>query len=108
MQTQREQTQYERYYTPREPADPDAEYLDAQETAWVFKTGVRTIQRRAKELGLGSRVGNRKMFSRDDRHAMYEGRREGTPVRIPAQRRRRGAAKRTPQKPTAHRESAAA
>jgi hypothetical protein len=94
------QTQYERYYTPREPKDPNAEYLDAQETAWVFKTGVRTIQRRAKELGLGSRVGNRKMFSRADREAMYEGRREGTPARIPAQRRRK-TVKRSAVKPAA-------
>lgn len=89
------QSQYERYYTPREPADPDAEYLDTQETAWVFKTGVRTIQRRAKELGVGSRVGAKKVFSRADRAALYEGRREGTPVRIPTQRRRKPATKRT-------------
>jgi hypothetical protein len=82
------ESKYERYYTPKKPEDPDAEFLDAREVAWVFKTGVRTVLRRAKELGLGSRVGARKMFSRADRAAMYELRRDGTPVRIPAQRRR--------------------
>lgn len=89
------ETKYERYYTPRKPEDPDAEYLDAQETAYVFKTGVRTILRRAKEMDVGSRVGARKMFSRDDRRAMYELRREVPAPRIPAQRRRKPA-KRTP------------
>lgn len=82
-------SKYERYYTPRKPEDPDAEYLDAPETAWVFKTGVKTIQRRANELGLGSRIGRRKMFSREDRRAMYEMARAGAPVRIPTQRRRK-------------------
>lgn len=89
------ETKYERYYTPRKPEDPDAEYLDAAETAWVFKTSVRTILRRATELGVGAFVGRRKMFSRDDRHAIYEMSRAGTPPRIPTQRRRRQM-KRTP------------
>jgi hypothetical protein len=85
------ETKYERYYTPRKPEDPDAEYLTAQETAYVFGCGVRTILRRSRDLGLGSRVGARKMFSRDDRHAMYELRREVPAPRIPAQRRRKPA-----------------
>lgn len=87
------ETKYQRYYTPREPKDPDAEFLDAREVAYVFKTGVRTVLRRAKELGLGSTVGARKMFSREDRRAMYELRRSAIPTRIPTQRRRRQARK---------------
>lgn len=83
------ETKYERYYTPRKPEDPEAEYLDAAETAWVFKTGVKTIQRRATELGVGAFVGRRKMFSREDRRAIYEMSRVATPVRVPTQRRRK-------------------
>lgn len=83
------ETKYERYYTPRKPEDPDAEYLDAAETAWVFKTGVKTIQRRATELGVGAFVGRRKMFSREDRRAIYDMSRVSSPPRIPTQRRRK-------------------
>lgn len=101
------QTKYERYYTPRKPEDPDAEYLDAAEVAYVFKTGVRTILRRAKELDVGSRVGARKMFSRDDRRAMYELRRSGPAPRIPVQRRRKPA-KRSPASHTVPAQRAAA
>lgn len=84
-------TKYEKYHLPVQPADPDAEYLTMQETAAVFRCSVRTIQRRVQEMGLGSRVGLRKMLSREDRRALYEGRRDGTPVRVPTQRRRRPA-----------------
>ncbi|MFI0900624.1 hypothetical protein [Streptomyces sp. NPDC020983] len=82
-------TQYERYYTPREPKDPDAEYLDAAETAYVFKTGVRTIFRLAKELNVGATIGRKKMFSREHRRAIYDRcSAGGAPTRIPTQRRR--------------------
>jgi hypothetical protein len=81
-------SKYEKYHLPVKPEDPDAEYLTIQETAYVFRCSVRTIQRRLKDMGLGAPVGLRKMISREDRRAMYEGRRDGIPVRISPQRRR--------------------
>lgn len=84
-------TRREKYHVPVRPEDPDAEYLTLQETAYVFRCSVKTIERRALGLGLGSRIGLRKMLSREDRRAMYELRRDGTPVRVPAQRRRKPA-----------------
>ncbi|NUP46154.1 MAG: DNA-binding protein [Catenulispora sp.] len=86
-------TQYEKYQRPVKPEDPDAEYLTIQETAYVFRCSVKTIERRALSMGLGSKIGHRKMLSREDRRAMYEGRRDGTPVHISTPRRRRTAKK---------------
>jgi len=86
-------SKYEKYHLPIRPEDPDAEYLTIQETAYVFRCSVRTIQRRLQDMGLGSRIGLRKVLSREDRRAMYEGRRDGTPTRVPAQRRRKPAKK---------------
>lgn len=82
-------THREKYHLPVRPEDPDGEYLTLQETAYVFRCSVKTIERRALSLGLGSRIGLRKMLSREDRRAMYELRRDGTPVRVPTQRRRK-------------------
>jgi hypothetical protein len=84
-----QESKYEKYHLPVKPEDPNAEYLTMQETAAVFRCSVRTIQRRVQEMGLGSRVGLRKMLSREDRTAMYELRRDGTPKRVPAQHRRK-------------------
>lgn len=88
-------SKYEKYQLPVKPEDPDAEYLTIQETAHVFRCSVKTIERRALSMNLGSKIGSRKMLSREDRRAMYEARRDGTPKHVPAQRRRRPAAKRT-------------
>jgi len=93
-------TKYERYGLPVEPADPDAEYLTVQETAWVFKCSVPTIRRRCKELGLGATIGARILLDRDERRAMFDHSRRSPGPRVPAQRRRK-TAKRTPTKPAA-------
>lgn len=82
-------TKYERYQLPVEPADPDAEYLTVQETAWVFKCSVTTIRRRCKELGLGGTIGARILLDRDERRAMFDHSRRSTTPRIPTQRRRK-------------------
>jgi len=89
-------THYEKYMLPVEPADPNAEYMSVQETAWIFKCHVKTIRKRVNELGLGARVGRRIMLDRDERAQIFEASRlQGAPRRIPAQRRRKPA-KRVP------------
>lgn len=87
-------TKYQRYGLPVEPADPNAEYLTVQETAWVFKCSVPTIRRRCKELGLGATIGARILLDRDERRAMFDHGRRSPAQRIPAQRRRKSPAKR--------------
>lgn len=100
-------TKYERYGLPVKPADPDAEYLTVQETAWVFRCSVPTIRRRCKQLGIGRTVGARIVLNHDDRTAIAEfGRRSSTP-QIPTQRRRKPA-KRTAAKPATKRNLPAA
>lgn len=88
-------THREKYHLPVKPEDPEAEYLTLQETAYIFRCSVKTIERRALSMGLGSKIGARKVLSRADRAAMYELRRDGTPARVPAQRRRKPPVKRT-------------
>jgi hypothetical protein len=82
-------TKYERYGTPVQPVDPDAEYLSVQETAWVFRCSVPTIRRRCKQLELGSTIGARLMLDRDERRAIFNYTRRGPATRVPAQRRRK-------------------
>lgn len=88
-------TKYEKYQLPVEPADPDAEFLTVQETAFVFRCSVPTIRRRCKELGLGSRVGARLVLDRDERREIRDASRNSATAKVPTQRRRRPAAKRT-------------
>lgn len=80
---------------PAVPADPNAEYLTIQETAYVFRCSVKTVRRKRKELGLGGTVGCRIMLSREDRTAMFDASRTGKPAYLSAQRRRKPA-KRVP------------
>lgn len=79
---------------PVRPEDPNAEYLTIQETAHVFRCSVKTLRRKRKELGLGARVGTRIVFSREDRAALFDANRIGTPAYL-AQRRHKPA-KRVP------------
>lgn len=65
------------YALPKEPQDPDAEFLTIQETAWVFNCSVKSIRRRLAEGAFSSRPGRRIMLSRADRKALYELRRSG-------------------------------
>ncbi|MFK0182497.1 hypothetical protein ACIQVR_41845 [Streptomyces xanthochromogenes] len=58
---------YLRYGLPIEPADPDAEFLTVQETAFVLNCSVDTVRRRIKELGIKPKAGRRKMLSRRNR-----------------------------------------
>lgn len=88
---------YQMYQLPVEPADPDAEYLTVQETAWVFKCSVPTIRRRCKELGLGSTPGARILLDRAMRREIFDRNRRGPAPAVPAQRRRKP---RTPSKVT--------
>lgn len=88
-------TNYEKYMLPVEPADPNAEYMTVQETAWLFKCHVSTIRKRVKELQVGGRVGRRIMLDRAERDAIFEASRAaGAPRRVPAQRRRKATPKR--------------
>lgn len=82
-------TKYERYGLPIEPADPNAEYLTVQETAWVFKCSVPTIRRRCKELGLGGTIGARILLDREERRAIFNHSRRNPAAMVPTQRRRK-------------------
>lgn len=82
-------TKYERYQVPVQPADPDAEYLTVQETAFVFRCSVDTIRRRCKQLGLGSTPGARILLDRDERRAIFDYSRRSPAPQVPAQRRRK-------------------
>lgn len=72
---------------PIPPADPNAEYMSVQETAWVFQCSVKTIRRLLKEMEAGSPVGRKIMTDKAERAAMYEHRRRspkpGRPRRRP-------------------------
>jgi hypothetical protein len=67
---------YKKYHCPVQPADPNAEYLTVQETAWVFGCSVKTIRRALNNLDAPhSRVGRRIVTNRADRAALYDLRR---------------------------------
>ncbi|MER6098417.1 DNA-binding protein [Streptomyces sp. NPDC001728] len=75
-----------KYETPTAPADPNAEYMTVQETAFILMCSVPTIRRRLKELGLTRKPGRRVVTTKADRDALIE----SSLVRPPSGRRGRG------------------
>jgi len=86
---------YELYGKPRPPADPNAEYMDIQETAFVLHISVSKARRLVNSTGLCSRPGRAIVTNKADRAGLYEAMHQGgQPVhRRP---RRRTPTKRTP------------
>ena len=70
MDSDTKRARYEKYHRPKKPADPDAEFLTVQETAFVFHCSVATVRRRLKALKRGGGPGRRILVSRDDRQAL--------------------------------------
>lgn len=92
---------YEKYGVPTAPADPDAEYMTIQETAFVMKMSVSHARRLANKTGLYSRIGRRLVTSKADRQGLYEarhagGRRMARPRRPAARKRPASAGSSTP------------
>ena len=63
---------YLRYHRPRPPADPNQEYMTAQETAYVLGCSVATVRKRLKALGIESKVGRAVVTSKRDRQRLFE------------------------------------
>jgi hypothetical protein len=63
---------YQKYETPQEPKDPEANLLNIQETAYVLGCSVRTVHRRLDELGLKRKPGRRVMTTKADRQALLD------------------------------------
>ncbi|MFF7022956.1 DNA-binding protein [Streptomyces klenkii] len=62
------------YHLPVEPADPDAEYLTIQETAWVMKVSVTQLRRLFSQDKAGrfhSRPGRAILTNREGRRQIY-------------------------------------
>lgn len=93
-------TKSQRYGTPRPPADPDQEYMDAQETAYVLRCSLTWLRRLLKERpDLCGRNGarGRIVTDRQQRAAIHAVRSAGDPRTgrtIPRPRRRPAGAKR--------------
>ncbi|MGW7001311.1 helix-turn-helix domain-containing protein [Streptomyces sp. NPDC054933] len=89
---------YEKYGRPVEPADPDAEYMTVQETAYVMKCSVSHLRR---GINAGrfphSRSGRRIVTNKADRARIYELLRQGVQ---PIRRRTRRTSKSEHRKPT--------
>lgn len=81
-------SKYELYGKPVPPADPNAEYMTVQETAYVLKCSVKMVTRLLDELGAKTRVGRAIVTDRATRAALYEHRTQG-PKRIRRPRRPR-------------------
>lgn len=87
-------TKSQLYGTPRPPEDPDQEYMDAQETAYVLRCSLTWLRRLLKEQpDLCGRNGhNRKIITnREQRAAIHAIRTAGDPRKgrtLPRQRRR--------------------
>lgn len=94
-----------KYHLAIEPADPDAEYMTVQETAWVLKCGVTKLRHGINYLGWpASRPSGRRIVTnRADRAHIYALlRNEPQPLRRTAKRSTRRTAKKTaPQLATA-------
>lgn len=63
---------YEKYGRPTEPADPDADIMTIQETAFVLMCSVPTVRRRLDALGLKRKPGRRVVTTKADRAALVE------------------------------------
>jgi len=63
---------YQKYGRPTEPADPNAEYMTVQETAWVLHCSVPTVHRRLDELGLKKKTGRRVVTNKAIRAALLD------------------------------------
>jgi hypothetical protein len=88
------------YHQPRPPADPNQEYMDVQETAFVLKCGMkwlRELLRANPELcGRNGGPGKKIITDREQRAAIHAIRSAGDPRAgrsIPRQRRRPAARK---------------
>ncbi|MFD7660998.1 DNA-binding protein [Streptomyces sp. NPDC059788] len=79
---------FEKYARPIPPADPDAEYMTIQETAYVLRIGVTLARQLVKKTGLHSRMGRRIVTSKADRAGLYEACHAGGRVRRRTTRRR--------------------
>ncbi|WP_420038103.1 hypothetical protein ACN2WE_05495 [Streptomyces sp. cg28] len=62
----------QRYGLPTAPADPNQEYMNVQETAYVLGCSVKTIRRRIATLNIKSKTGRRVMTSKRDRQRIHE------------------------------------
>lgn len=81
---------YEKYGRPIPPADPNAEYMSVQETAFVLKCSVKTVTRLLDETGLKSKLGRSIVTDSATRRALYEHRIQGPKrIRRPARRTRK-------------------
>lgn len=75
---------YEKYGVPTAPADPDAEYMTIQETAYVLHMSVTHARKLARRTGLYSRTGRRIVTNKADRAGIYEAQHAGgQPIRRP-------------------------
>lgn len=83
------------YDQPQQPADPDAEYLTVQETAWVLRCSVKHLRRGVRDgLYTASRTGRRLVFDREARAHIYDVRRiDAKPLRRTPRRARKPAAR---------------
>lgn len=84
---------YEKYGRPKPPADPNAEYMTVQETAFVMKCSVKTVTRLLDELKLKSKPGRSIVTDSATRRALYEHRVQGPKrIRRPVRRNRKPSA----------------
>lgn len=75
---------YEKYGVPTAPENPDAEYMNIQETAFVLHMSVSHARRLVRRTGLYSKSGRRLITNKADRAALYEAQHAGgQPVRRP-------------------------
>jgi len=83
---------YELYGIPVPPQNPEQEYMNVQETAFVLNCSVSWLRRfLAANRHLHSYSGRRIVTNREDRAAIYDARRAGDPRTgrtVPRQRRR--------------------
>ncbi|WP_328941589.1 hypothetical protein OG259_07900 [Streptomyces sp. NBC_00250] len=63
---------YQKYETPQEPKDLNADVMTVQETAYVLSCSVRTVHRRLNELGLKRKPGRTVVTTKADRQALLE------------------------------------
>ncbi|MFH8627820.1 hypothetical protein ACH4A8_39035 [Streptomyces vietnamensis] len=63
---------YQKYETPQEPKNPEADLMNIQETAYVLGCSVKTVHRRLDDLGLKRKPGRRVMTTKADRQALLD------------------------------------